>query len=71
MEWDSTEGSVTTPTVHIKDWYKTLEGLKEYIRTLHGVNGTPLSNVVRNQLVPTSEADDSLNGCDTIDEEII
>ena len=44
---DSTEGSVATPTVHTKYWSKTLKGLEGYIRTFHGVNGTPLSYAVR------------------------
>ena len=45
MEEDSMEVSVTTPTVHTKDWLKTLEGVEEYLRTFRGVNGTPLSYV--------------------------
>ena len=65
------EVSITTPTVHTKDWLKTLEGVEEYLRTSCGVNGTPLSYFVRKQLVPTAEAENPLNGCDTIDEEII
>ena len=35
------------------------------------MNGAPLSCVVRKQLVPTAEADNPLNGYDTIDIEMI
>ena len=71
MEEDSTEGLVTTPTIHTKDWLKTLEGIKDYLRTFRGINGTPLLYVVRKQLVPTSAEEYPSNGYDAIDEEII
>ena len=70
MEEDAVEGSVTTPKVHTNDRTKTLEGVKEYLRTFRGANGAPLSYMVRKQLVPTAEADDSSNWYDTIDEEM-
>ena len=70
MEENSTEGSVTTPKVHTNYWFKTLEGVEEYLCTFCGVNDAPLSCVVRKQLVPTAEADDSSNGYDAIDEEM-
>ena len=65
------EGYVTTQTVHTKYWSKTLEGIYEYIHTFRGVNGMPLSYVLRKQLVPTAEADDSSNGYNTINDEMI
>ena len=71
MEEDATESSVTTPKVHNDDWSKTLEKVEEYLPTFRGMNGAPLSYVVRKQLVPTSEADYLLNGYDNIDEEMI
>ena len=58
MEEYYTEGSVTTPKVHTNDWSKTLEGVEEYLRTLCGLNSSPLSYVVRKNIVPTAEADD-------------
>ena len=62
MEEYATEGYVTTPTVHTKDWSKKLEIVEEYLRTLCGVNSTPLSYVVRKQLVPTAKSDNPSNG---------
>ena len=47
MEEDATEGSVTNPNVHTNNWSKALKGIEEYIRTFRGVNGAPLSYVVR------------------------
>ena len=67
MEENSTEGSVTTPKVHTNYWFKTLEGVEEYLHTFRAANGAPLSYVVRKQLVPTDEVDDPSNGYDTVD----
>ena len=50
------EGSVITPRVNTNDWLKMLELVEEYLRKLRGLNVTPLSYVVRKQLVPMSEA---------------
>ena len=48
-----------------------MEGVDEYIHTLHGVIDAPLSYVVMKQLVPTAEVDNTLNEYDNIDEEMI
>ena len=47
IEEDSTEVYVTYIEVHNNDRLKILEGVEEYIRTFRGVNGAPLSYVVR------------------------
>ena len=71
LEEDATEISVANLTVQTKDWLKTLEGIKDYLRTFRGINVTPLLYVVRKQLVPTSAAEYPSNIYDAIDEEII
>ena len=45
--------------------------MKEYICTFCSVNDISPSYVVRNQLIPTSEAENSLNDYNTTNEEII
>ena len=71
MEEYSTEGSIINPTVNTKDWPKTVKSVEEYLRMFHSVNDTPLSDVMRNQLVPTAESDDLSNSYNTINEEMI
>ena len=48
-----------------------MEGVEENLHTFRGVNGAPLSYVVKKQLVPTAESEDPSNRYDTIDEDII
>ena len=62
MEEYATEYSFTDSKVNTNNWPKTLEGVEEYLRTFRGVNGAPLSYVVRKQLVPTAKSDDPSNG---------
>ena len=71
MEEDTTEGSIMTPKVHNNNWQKTLEGVEEYLCTFCHVNGASLSYVARKQIVPTAEVDDTSNGYDTINKEMI
>ena len=71
MGEDSTEGSATASKVHNSNWLNTLEIVEEYLRKFRGVNGAPLSYVVRKQLVPTAEVDDPSNVYDTINEYMI
>ena len=65
MEEDATEDSVTTPKVNTNNWLNKFEVVEEYLFVFRSVTGAPLSYVVREQLVPTAEADDPPNGYNT------
>lgn len=69
-----TENSHTdpdTPAIDSKDWPKTIEAVEEYLRQFRGINGVPLSYVVRKDLIPTTAANDPSTNYSTLDEEMI
>ena len=59
------------PTIDADDWPKTMEAVEEYLRQFRGVDGTPLSYVVRQNLRPVGAALDPATNYPTLDEEII
>ena len=65
------EGFVMDPKEYDIDWWKTLEVIGQYLRTFRDMNGAPLAYVMRKQLVTTAEAGNKLNGCNTINKEMI
>ena len=50
--------SEVVPSVNPKDWPKTLEMVEEYIRGFGGLDGQPLSYILRDNLELTSVASD-------------
>ena len=64
------------PTVYSKDWPQNLEATVEYIRGFRGVDGNPISYVIRQDLFPELAAQDPIRGTIgskyfTIDEDMI
>ena len=59
------------PTIDADDWPKTMEAVEEYLRQFRGVEGTPLSYVVRQTLMPVAAATDPATSYPTLDEEMI
>jgi hypothetical protein len=57
-QWETDHKDVEAPTINVKDWPKTIEGLEEYLRGCLGVTKIPLAYVVRADIqVPAAGAD--------------
>lgn len=61
----------TPPKMDARDWPKTMESIEEHLRQFWGLNGTPLSYVIRKSLWPTAKGDNPASGYATLDEEMI
>ena len=56
------EDPTVVPTADSKYWTQTLEATVEYIRGLRGVDGNPISYVIRQDLFPELAAQDPMCG---------
>jgi len=54
-QWELDHKDVTAPTIHLKDWSKTVQGLVEYLKGCLGVTKIPLAYVVREDLHVVSD----------------
>ena len=59
------------PTVNVKDWPRTMEGIEEYLQQFRGTTGVPLSYVIRREIKPAPDSDDPSSNYPTIEHEMV
>jgi hypothetical protein len=58
------------PVINDKDWPRTLETINEYLDSKYGGTGATLDYVVRPDIAVEPEAEDPVDGHDTVDQEM-
>ena len=69
-DWQTNHSEPTAPDniINAKDWTKTLEALREYLRGCLGVTGIPLAYVIRENV---AVSDDPANGWPSLQDKMI
>lgn len=71
LQQDNHKDPSEIPTINPKDWAKTMEDLREYLRGHLGITKVPLSYVVRENEAVLNEADDPSTNYSTVYEEMV
>lgn len=71
LQQDDHKDPSETPSINPKDWAKTMEDLREYLRGHLGITKVPLSYVVRENEDVVNEEDDPSTNYSTVYEEMV
>ena len=70
-EWETNHKDVEPPTLNDKDWPRTIESIKGWLRGCLGQEKSPLAYIVRDELAVPAEATDPMTSYNSKQEELI